>query len=237
MSASTDPHRARSHHAGPRGLLDAAWRPAGLVYLACCLAGLLAGLYPQAVYPARSAVTAAPLPALRTLAVAQALFILLAQPLIALRRAERGLARRYWAETILESATWLVATVPFYTAAAYLGDATAVDVLRTAVYLACLWPVAWAAGALLARRGAARAPVGLLLLVAAALPGVHYLFREFLPVYRAAWLWQLAPATAAWDAAASRAGTLLPRPLWSLAAWPAVALALLAGSVLGKQPR
>ena len=228
MSASTDPDR-RARGAGDgwwQWIAAAAWRPAGLGYLAVCLAALLVGLYPQAVYPSRSDVTAAPLPTLHALATAQALFILLVHPLVLLRRFERGFGRRYWAETVAESLTWLIATAPFYVAAAWLGDATPADVARTAVFLLCLWPVAWSAGALLRTRPAARPAVVLGLLVIAALPGAYYIAREFLRVYAADWLWDLAPATFAWQVATARAGSAVPRPLWALLAWPALAAGL-----------
>jgi hypothetical protein len=213
-------------------VLAAAWRPAGLLYLGACLAALLAGLWPQAIYPSHGGVLAAPLPTLQTLVTGQTLFILLVHPLIILRRADRGLIRRYWTETLIESLTWLVVAGPLYVAAAWLADATAADVIRTAICLACFWPVAWSAGATLQSRPAARPAVVLLLLIVAALPAAYYLTCEFLRVFPAKWLWNLAPATFAWQAAASRAGGLIPRPLWPLGVWLAVAAALLALGLL-----
>jgi len=234
MSASTDLRRAAPSdpHPAPPSVLAAAWRPAGLLYLAACLAGLAAGLYPEAIYPSRRDVVPAPLPALQALATAQVLFILIVHPLIVLRRADFGRIRRYGPETIVESVTWLIATVPLYVAAAYLADATATDVLRTVLYVACLWPVAWAAGAILRRCRAARAPLLLLLLIVAAGPALFYVLREFMPLYPSDWLWQAAPATAAWDAAASRAPNPFPQPLWSLLLWPAFALCLFGASLV-----
>ncbi|MGB2819717.1 MAG: hypothetical protein WBF17_01955, partial [Phycisphaerae bacterium] len=201
-------------------------------YLAACLAAMLVGLYPQAVYPSRTDVPAAPLPALQSLAAAQALFIVLVHPLIILRRTQRGEIARYWTETIVESLTWLVATIPLYAASAWLADATPGDVVRTVVYLLCLWPLAWSAGSVLRTWPAARPVVVLLLLVVAALPAGHYITREFLRVFPSDWLWDLAPATFAWQAARSRADALLPTPLWALAIWPVVAGAVIAVRLL-----
>jgi len=218
MSASTDPARG-----GPGDRKPAvAWRPAGLGYLALCLVALLVGLYPQAVYPSRRDVIPAPLPTLQSLAAGQVLFILLVHPLIILRRARRRRIARYWTETVVESLTWLLATVPLYTAAAWLADATAGDVVRTVVCLLCLWPLTWSAGWLLQTRPPARPTVILLLFLIAALPAGHYITREFLRVFPSEWLWHLAPATFAWQAARSRAAALLPAPLWPLLTWPAV---------------
>ena len=232
MSASTDPVPASAGAGEGPGLAGsvtaAAWRPAGLLYLAVCLAALLVGLYPRAIHPSRQDVASAPLPALQSLAAAQALFILLVHPLILLRRGRPGPADRYWSRTVVESLTWLAATIPFYVAAAWLADATARDVVRTALYLLCLWPLAWSAGAVLRDWPAARPATILLLLIVAALPAGHYITREFLRVFPAEGLWHLAPATFAWQVARSRAGTLLPAPLWALATWPVVAAGLAA---------
>jgi len=237
MSASTDPARPTAGGADGREwpAAAAAWRPAGLLYLAVCLAALLVGLYPQAVYPSRMDVIPAPVPALQSLAAAQAMFILLVHPLILLRRAERGEIARYWTGTIVESLTWLAATTPLYVAAAWLADATAGDVLRTVICLLCLWPLAWSAGSVLRACPPARPVVVLLLWIVAALPAGHYITREFLRVFPAEGLWHLAPATFAWQAARSRAGALLPTPLWALATWPVVAAGLAGAGLLRRR--
>jgi hypothetical protein len=233
MSASTDPDRTGRER--DARLLAAAWRPAGLVYLAVCLAALLVGLHPQAIYPSRTEVQAAPLPALQALATAQVLFLLLVHPLIVLRRSERDAIRRYWAETLVESLTWLAVTVPFYAAAAWLADATATDVIRTLVCLLLLWPLTWSAGSILRAGKAARPAVILLMLIVAALPAAYYITREFLGVFPSDWLWDLAPATFIWQAAASRAGGVVPTPLWPLVLWLVVAAALAAAGMVQRR--
>lgn len=210
----------------------AAWRPAGLIYLGVCVASLAAGLYPQAIYPSRRDILPAPLPALQTLLVGQTLFILLVHPLILLARTQPESPGRYWRRTVAESAVWLAATAPLYVAAAWLANAEAGDVIRAAAWLACLWPVAWAAGWLLRARPAARTAVVLALLLAAAMPAGYYVVLEFLRPWPTGWLWQLAPATFAWQIARSRAGTLLPQPAWAVLIWPAIAAAASAGSLL-----
>ena len=236
-SASTDrPTVAAGDDAPPGSVLAAAWRPAGLIYLAVCLLGLLAGLYPEAVYPPRQPVLAAPLPALQALVTAQTLCILLVHPLILLRRADRGQLGRYGPETVLESLVWLLATTPLYVAAAWLSDATATDVLRSVVFLLCLWPLTWAAGSVLRHRRAARPAVLIGLLAVAALPAGYYILREFLRVFPAEWLWDLAPATYAWQTAGARTADLLPAPAWPLAVWPALAAAIWTAAALRRPP-
>lgn len=228
--------------------LAAAWRPGGLVYLGWCLAALACGLWPQAIYPSRRDIAPAPLPGLQALAAGQALFILLVHPLLLLARGRKarpacasirgdaarqsGSSARFWAEAIVESLTWLLATAPLYVATAWLADATAGDVIRAAIALLCLWPLGWSAGFLLQRRPALRPAVILLLLAAANLPCAHYVAREFLRPMSADWLWRLAPAAFLWDAAASRAGPILPRPFWPPAIWLAAAAALAALAAL-----
>jgi len=213
-------------------IFTAAWRPAGLIYLGVCLAALGVGIVPQAIYPAEQDVVAAPRPTLQTLAVAQSLAILLLHPLATLARSQRGAAGRYWLEIIVESAAWLIVTAPFYTAAAWLADATAGDVARTVLYVLSLWPLSWSAGAILRSRPGGRTATILLLLIVASMPAAWYVTREFLRPISAEWLWQLGPPTFAWQAAASRTGAILPRPLWALIVWPATAAVLAALSVL-----
>ena len=213
------------------------WRPAGLVYFAVCLASLAVGMFPLTVYPFPEAFVAAPRPTLQTLAVGQALFILLVHPAILLLRGRPRPTGRFPAEALLEPLCWLVATTPLYIAAAWLADATAGDVARTALCLLCLWPVAVSAAALLRRWPAARPAVFLLLLILAAAPGVYYIAREFLGVFEVDWLWDLAPATFIWSAAQSRAASLLPHPLWPPLTWLALAAALAVAASLRKTDR
>jgi len=215
MKASTESSRLAS-------LAAALWRPAGLFYLAACIGGLAVGLWPGAVRPPGGVSFAAPLPTLRALAVAQGAFVLLVHPLILMRRSPR----RYWSGAIVETAGLVLVTVPFYVAAAWLGNAVPADVVRCGVYAICLWPVAWVAGALLHRRRLAAGVLILLLIAAFGLPAAFYLALEFLSGAGVSdWFWRLAPATFAWDNAASRLGWVWPRPLWATLVWPGLAAA------------
>lgn len=71
-------------------LLSAFWRPSGVIYLACMLAAMAVGLWPEVVDPSPS--PSSPLPVLRTLAAGQAVFIFLIWPLVALWRSQREAA-------------------------------------------------------------------------------------------------------------------------------------------------
>ena len=210
---------------GPQSPLAAAWRPGGLIYLAVCALALLAGLFPQYIYPPRN-IQAAPLPTLSALATAQALFILVGWPVLCLWRTQHGTIRNYAAESVTEAVALLVVTAPLYLAAAWLADATALDATRTVLTLLALWPLAISAGALMRARLALRPAVMLALLVLAALPAVWYIWREFLGAMPAGWLWNLAPATFTWQTAAGRTPELIPSPAWPPAVWLAAAAAL-----------
>jgi hypothetical protein len=217
------------------------WRPAGLIYVAFLLAGLLAGLWPDAIYPPRYGVSPAPLPTLRTILLAQIAFALVAQPLIYMRRGQCGQVANFWVEIIAETAAMFVVAAPFYYVAAYLADATLQDALRTAVYAGCLWFAAWAVSAHAWQPG--RTQLGRTLAVVAGLviflglPAVYYLGKEFLWPDAMPWanatgpggdrlgrLYWLTPALQAWDVAASRTGHWLPQPLWAALAWPGAAI-------------
>ena len=63
----------------------AIWRGMGGGYLIVCLAGVAVGLWPELAFPSHKIATA-PLPTLRTLAVALVTFILLIYPLAMLSR-------------------------------------------------------------------------------------------------------------------------------------------------------
>ena len=225
MSAPSDQH----------GLWDTLWRGTGAGYLIFCLAGVAVGLWPQVAFPSPKMPTTATLPTLRTLAVAQVGFILLFYPLAMLARGERV---RYWPTVLAESALLLIVGLPFYLAAAFLADATAADVVRTVLAVTCLWPVAWVAGAHLAAARSGRSVVVLALVLAAiGMPAAFYIAWDILLAPRAATvLWHVAPATFVWQAAQSRAGVVLPRPIWSAAVWPAAAAAVgLVGMLLPRR--
>jgi hypothetical protein len=196
-----------------------------MIYLAVCALALLAGLFPQYIYPPRG-IQAAPLPTLSALALAQAMFILVGWPVLCLWRTQQGTVGHYAAESVTEAAAWLVAAAPLYLAAAWLADATALDVARTVLTLAALWPLAISAGALMRARPALQPAVILALLTLAALPAVWYIWWEFLRTMPADWLWDLAPATFTWQNAASRTPALVPSPAWPIAAWLAAAAAI-----------
>ncbi|MHC4983961.1 MAG: hypothetical protein ACYTF6_12450 [Planctomycetota bacterium] len=200
-------------------LLAAVYRPAGALYLAFCLAALAAGLWPEAVL-----VSPAPLRPLHALAVAQLTFGLLVQPLVVLWRAQRGAVRRYWPAAIAEWCVYLFLAVPFYVAAAYIADAVAVDVVRVAIYVACVWTLPLTAGAHFAARRPGKGLVVLVLTLAAlALPAAHYVALEFVTPGCARFFARLSPATFAWTTSAARGACWYPRPLWAAFAWPAVA--------------
>ena len=244
MSASTDRSTAANNSgrqtdddtaAGPprHRILAGAWRPASLLYLAALLAALAIGLWPEAIFPSRADVRAAPLPTLQVLAVVQVSYFLLAYPLIVLVRSARRTVRPHLAPALAEVVTQLLMALPFYVAAGYLADATLADCLRTAAYVSCVCLAALFAGSYLAADGGPKAPALLILIIAVVgLPAAYYLALEFLAALgQPGWLWHLGPATFAWEIAASRPptqpGTPIwgPGPLWAWLVWPAVAAA------------
>jgi len=233
------PTSARIEGRCVRPLIGAAWRAGGLLYLGACLLGLAAGLWPDAIHPPVTEPRAAPLPTLQCLAVAQAAFILLVHPLILQARlgcgaagaqpgsrppADRAGDGGYWLRCAVETGMFLLVTAPFYAAAAWVSDAGAKDVVRAVLYVVLLWPVAWTGGLYLARGAGRSAAFVVLLLAALGLPAGWYIAEEFLPQWRADWLWQLGPLTGAWDVAASRRASWFPGPLWASMPWPAIAL-------------
>ncbi len=232
-----NPSTPDASNQGTHSPLAASWRPGGLIYLAICTLALLAGLFPQYIYPPRN-IQAAPLPTLSALALAQALFILVGWPVLCLWRCQHGTIRHYAAESVTEAVAWLIVAAPLYLAAAWLADATALDVARTVLTLLALWPLAISAGALMRARPALRPAVILALLTLAALPAAWYIWREFLGAMPSQWLWDLAPATFTWQNAASRTPALIPSPAWPPAVWLAAAAALwtLSALVRGSRP-
>jgi len=232
MSATTD--------SGPsRGFAAAAWRPAGLLYLAFLLAGLALGLWPEAVYVTRQGLAAAPRPALQAVVVSQAAFFLLAQPLASLiRRAPSGGPLRL-PHLVVETAALLLVGIPFVVAAAYVSDADVRDAARATLAVGGLIPLSWGAWAWMASSGRLRPWIVLvLLIVSAGLPCAWYIAREFVTPGPVRWLWELSPAAFAWESAGSRIGVWLPRPFWAWLAWPvAGTLAMLLRAVAGRDPQ
>ena len=225
MSASTD-------RDGPPA---AAWLPV-LLQAAVLLVGLAAGLWPQAIFPSKSPVGAGALPTLQALAVSHVIFVLLIWPLMLMRGADGEAVRP--GRAIVTATVYVVVSAPLYVAAAWLGDAEPVDVIRTAVYVACLAPLGWAAGTYMAggRAGSSWVLLAMLLLVAG-VPAGHYIAREFLSgAGDAGWLWRLGPATGVWDVAAPAGRSLVPRCVWPLAVYFAAAAAIsVAGMVLKRK--
>jgi hypothetical protein len=192
------------------------------VYLLILLAGFAAGLWPDAIRPPIYAGSPAPLPVLRTVGVAQAAFILLAHPILLARWG--GLSGRGYAlRSAAQAGLYLLAGAPLYFIGAWLGDATATDAVRLAVYVACLWPVGLVAGRWLATGSARSAVLAGLLVAALGLPAGWYIHAEFAPSWRAWWLWDLGPLTCAWKVARSRTGSPWPQPAWAWFIWPAIA--------------
>jgi len=234
-----------------RDSLPGAWGPLGAIYLLFLLAGLAAGLWPEAIYPPRHGQRPVLRPALQTVALAQAAFALLVYPLAVLRRAQRDPItppRPYWRHAAAEVGLFFLVALPFYLVGAFLADAVWTDVLRVAIYLVSLWAFVLAACALLRDRPAWRPLVMLLLvLIALAAPAACYLAMEFIapmdpgtsrfmaPPAKLAWLWRLSPAMNTWMTAASRSGPWLPSPLWPVLLW--LASAALCAAMLPRRPQ
>jgi len=221
------------------GALDALWRPAGIAYLAAMLVGLAVGLWPVSIRGSVNPYWPASVPAVQTLAVAQALFYLLVYPVIVLFRSRTSRGWRAWPDAIVEMLFWTAISAVFYVPAVWLSGSRPYDAIRAAAYICCLWPVVLACGALLASNS--RAGVGAMfisVLAALGLPWLWYVSAEFFP--QLAWsdvLWRFCPAAGAWEIAApdGRWG-----PLWAMIVWPVTggvifAIGLMAGSVTGER--
>jgi len=205
------------------------WRRPGLLYVLMLLAGLAAGLWPEAIYRPHVADASPVLPALPCLAVAQVAYLLGAHPLVLWSR--RQSKRFSWLFTVCESALLVVLAGPLLLMAAYVSDAGWADVLRTELALVLLMPLAWAAGAG-AASPAARSLVSLtILIVTAGLAATWYIVSEFVPSADAGVPWQLGAFTYAWDNAAHR-GAWYPQPAWPVLAYLAAGLAWLAAIAL-----
>ncbi len=231
----SDPLQAAAPDASPPGsaterlesLLASALRPAAAWYLLVLLAGLALGLWPGARLAPRFT-PGPPLPALPTVAVAQAAFFLLLYPLVLSRRA-RSLpgVRRFWSSCAVESAMLLIVAAPFQAAAAWVSDAVWTDCLRAGLAVACLCPLGWSAGRLMGEGRWGGLAILVLLMAALGLPWAQYVCLDFACAPRAAEaIGRLAPATFVWEAAASRRPSLLPGPAWTVFTWLAVAAGL-----------
>ena len=203
-------------------IFSAFWRPVGVIYLLVCLGGLGAGLWPDVIYPSSPDFHTAPLPVLQTLAVTQVGFFLLIYPIILFRR---NLRQSEIVSYVVETIGLFLAAAPFYVAAGWMSDATGLDCLRTALAVAVMCPLGWITGRLLARPVVRSAVLAGLLAITIGLPGLYYIFRDFLETLPAEWIWYLSPATFAWSAAAGRNPSLLPEPIWAFLIWPSLAAA------------
>jgi len=208
--------------ADERSLLRAAWRPGAVVYLGCCLVSLAAGLGSGFVLP-RPQPGPAPLMVLQTVAVGQVVFFLLIYPVILLSRARRNDKRKIFPESIIECTTLLAIAAPLLIIAAFLSDATAMDVVRIIILEISFLPVSLACGLWLGRPGARTAVWASMLLSLLALPVVYYIFYDFVPGVNASWLWDFAPTTLVWKNASARGSSWLVSPLWAQFAWLALA--------------
>ncbi len=203
------------------------WGPAGGLYLLILLAGLAAGLWPDAIRPPKRAPVAAPLPTLQALLVAQTAYFLLVHPLVVARRRPSPLA------AVAGCAFLLAAAAPFYLAAGWLADAVWLDGVRCVVLIVLLVPLSLALGAALDRPRVGPVALVAMLLISLAIPAAGYLAAEFTPARKAASaLWNLAPLTFAWRTAGSRIDTLFPRPAWAALTWPTAGVIGLLGLVL-----
>ncbi len=202
-----------------------------MLYLAMCLAGLAVGFWPDALWRWSEEFPNQPLPALQCLFVAQVGFVLLAYPLVLLRRGRKSPRAPYLRQVVPETLGFFALVVPLYVAAGFVSDVTLVDGARAAMFVACLFPLAWASGYCMRGKPRAAGPVVVFMLVAAiGLPAGYYIGREFLDIAprgaAAEILWRVAPATFAWETSSPRQGDWLPRPLWAMAVWPVAAIAI-----------
>ncbi len=198
------------------------WRPAGLAWAVANLAALAVGMFPQWIVSPWQLNAAAPLPTLRTLAVGQVAFLLLAGPLLLAKRPTT------WGDRLGEMAIWLLVALPFLAAAAYVADATIQDAVRVTCLTLSVFVAVWGLASL-ARRGGGGMSLAVLagVLVVLGGPGANYLAREFGSGVPPGWLWHLFPVTQAYSTAAAREAFWLPRPLWAWLLPAGVGIALL----------
>ncbi len=216
MSASSDaPATGERPSASTPGV-----RPAIVLQLLMLLAGAAVGLWPESVHPPEL-VYPSVLPLLRTVAAAEAMFIVLVYPLC-VRAAILGGAGRRELLTLPAGLTLLLA--PFLATGAWFGNGMPVDAVRTAGQLVALWPLGHVIGLHLARGPLPALAMGKMLGIALGLPTGWYVLAELVPSVPAGWLWRLAPATFAWETAGDL-GRRFPRPVWAWLIWPAAALA------------
>jgi len=215
-------------------MLSSSWQGAAVPWLVLCLLGFAAGLWPEAIVHPKTPRSMSPLPTLPALAAAQVIFLLLAYPVIVLRRAEKHPHNFCPGRSVAELAVLVAAAVPFSIAAAWFSDGGIADIIRTAMCVATFIPLSagLCAWTLPARKPAARATALILALTTTAgLSAAVYIAHEFL---RPAWadaLWQTAPVTLAWTTATA------PAPLAPLTFWLLAGLAtIVAAWMTAKEP-
>jgi len=216
---------------GTGGALDAAWRPAGLLYLAVMLIALAVGLWPGGIRGSVDPYSPSLTPAVQTLAVGQVGFYLVVYPVIVLFRAAPSKRPwRWWPDTVIETFFWTLLGAAFLVPAVWLSGSGVSDAIRGMVYVCAIWPMAWVCGAWLASRKAGGSAVMFVSILAVmGLPWLWYVSVEFFPV--TGWheaLWKLCPVTQAWDVASPRGGGGGLSPVWAIVFWPAVAAAMFA---------
>jgi hypothetical protein len=185
-------------------------QPVSVLYLSIVAAGLVAGLYADALLVGETQ-GPAPLPTLPFVAIAQALFFLLVWP-VALS------ARKENTQPIRELLLLFVLAIPFLIVAAFLGNATAGDLFRSQVAVLTLVPISLAAGELLQRPPWRSALLLGLLAIAILLPALCYCVLDFLDAPLAVSLYRAAPVTFIYTAATSN-GAWTDNPLWAWTHW------------------
>ena len=192
-------------------------QPVSILYLAILATGMVLGLYADALFPGETQ-GPAPLPTLPFVVIAQVLFFLLVWPVALSTRKEKTRA-------ILELLLLFALAVPFLIVAAFLGNATAGDLLRSQVAVLTLVPISLVAGWLL-RRPPWRSGLLLgLLAITLLLPALCYCVLDFLDAPLAVTLYRAAPVTFVYTAALSN-GAGSDNPLWAWTLWILLAGAL-----------
>ncbi|MBT3199438.1 MAG: hypothetical protein HN350_05935 [Phycisphaerales bacterium] len=212
------------------GVLEAMWRPAGIVYLAVMLIGLAIGLWPESIRGACDPYSRFSVYPLQTLALAQVAFYLLVYPVITLFRMSGRRTWRLWPDAIVETLFWAFITCVFYVPAVWLSASVPADAIRAAGYVCCFWPLAWVCSLwLVSGKPAAAMIVFISVFTAIGLPWLWYVSAEF---FQGAGfseaLWNIAPLTRCWDIAAPSSSEAVLGPVWSIILWPILAVVLFA---------
>ncbi|MDP6634277.1 MAG: hypothetical protein QGG42_05230 [Phycisphaerae bacterium] len=215
---------------GSGSVLNAVWRPAGLVYLATMLIGLAVGLWPGSIRGSGDPYAPGLVPAVQTLTVAQTGFYLLAYPVIVMFRTASKCGWRWWPDAVVEMLFWTFIAGAFFVPAVWLSGSVPLDALSGMGYVCTLWPMAWVCGVWLA----SGKPGGSVVMftsvfIAIGLPWLWYVSAEFFASAGVSeTLWRLCPATQAWDAAAARGAGKGLTQIWAMLAWPLIAAVMFA---------